>query len=231
MKKYILVVGATPETSGEIQRYLEDDQTEILYSGTPENAMVQLSRHKVILVIIELGYVQSESRALFQMLRKLNPVPILIVYANADIANMGEYGAAATDDILTGSFGMKSWMVRVKAYMEQRTKLTESGEQAYILACGKDLVINPVTRTVSLRGEELGLSTKQFDMLYFLASHPGQVLSKGQIFDHLWGEPDVGVDNSVALYISKLRKKLGEDPSEPSFIHTIRGIGYRFTQE
>ena len=108
--------------------------------------------------------------------------------------------------------------------------LTDNDDRAYILACGQDLVINPAERTVSLRGEHLDLSHKQFDLLFCLASHPGQVLSKEQLFNYLWGEPDVEVDNSIVLYISKLRKKLNITPDCPEFIKTVRGVGYKFSK-
>jgi DNA-binding response OmpR family regulator len=77
----------------------------------------------------------------------------------------------------------------------------------------------------------LELSQKQFDLLYCLASHPGQVLSKDQLFDYLWGERDMGIGNSIALYVSKLRKILGETPDAPGYIQTVRGVGYRFSKE
>jgi DNA-binding response OmpR family regulator len=230
MKKYVLVVGATPEYSQEIRRYLEDDTTEIIFSVTADDAIYQFSLNKIVLVIMELSYARLESQDLIQTLRRQIPPPILILYAHADIIDRTGGMDAESGDIHNPS-DMTEWIIRAKTYMQQHTKPRENGNRAYILAYGQDFVIDPVTRTASLRGETLDISQKQFDLLYFMASHPGQVLSKSQLFDWLWGEPDVEVDNSVTKYISKLRKKLGEDPNAPSYIKTVRGVGYKFAKE
>jgi len=229
MKKYVLVIGAAPEVSRKIQNRLEDSKTEVLYSTTPNDAQYQLRFHKFVIVMVELGYVCQGSQALFQSLHEQSPVPILVLYANACAIESCGYSGLESGDTLNTPFDMDSCITRAKSHMEHYSGLTENDERSYVITCGHDLVINPATRTVSLHGEKLELSKKQFDTLYFMATHPGQVLSKDQIFDYLWGEPNVEVDNSIALYISKLRKKLGDNPDDPSFIQTVRGIGYKFT--
>ncbi len=231
MKKNILVVGALPEAFEEIRRALEDDSTVVIYSGSINDAINTLSLIKIILVIMELTVFCSESDKLSQILRRQKPVPVLILFTNADIID--DYWELSTlqRDLAPVPFEMRNWSINVKAYIEQHAKLNKDGSRAYILACGEDLRIEPGARAVYLRGEKVELSEKQFDLLYILASHRGQVLSKEQLFSHLWNEPNVDVDNSVELHISRLRKKLCGNPGTESFIQTIRGRGYKIDHE
>ena len=231
MTKYILVIGAIPEAFRQIKRHLEDSNTVVLYSATTYDALYQLSLREFILVMIELEYISQGIHALYPALHKLEPVPILALFANADVTEECGSIGLESDDVISGPFDMEGCIATAKARMEQYTRLTGNDNWAYIIACGQDLVINPITRTVSLHGNDLELSQKQFDILYLMASHPGQVLSKSQLFDYLCGEPNVEVNNSIAQYISKLRKKLGENPDDPSHIQTVRGIGYKFAMD
>lgn len=229
MKKYIMVVGASTEASHKISRHLEDDLTEIVYSITSEDAVYQLTMRKFVLVIIEQSYVKPESNDLFRVMKNQSPAPIMIIYTSAKIPDGRRNMGLTPEETAAADFDMNGWAIRVKDYLEQYAP--ESGnDRSYILARGRDLVIDARARTVCLHGEELELSQKQFDTLHFLASHPGQVLSKSQIFNHLWDEPELEADNSVALHISKLRKKLGDTPATPIFIQTVRGVGYRFAK-
>ncbi len=180
--------------------------------------------------MMELDYVNRDSRELLKSLHEQVPVPILILYGNTGDIDKREDIRAGPEAATNGVFDMESCIVRAKSFMDIYACLTDNDDRAYILACGQDLVINPAERTVSLRGEHLDLSHKQFDLLFCLASHPGQVLSKEQLFNYLWGEPDVEVDNSIVLYISKLRKKLNKTPNCPEFIQTVRGVGYKFSK-
>ncbi len=170
------------------------------------------------------------SQVLYQTLRAQIPIPILVLYANAGAVENNGVTKRNTDDVLNEVFDMGSSIAQAKSYIERYTRQAGKNDRAYIIACGQDLVIDPNERAVYLCGENLNLSQKQFDLLFCLASHPGQVLSKEQLFNYLWGEPDVEVNNSIVLYISKLRKKLGENPNAPEYIQTVRGIGYRFTK-
>ncbi len=229
MKKYILVIGASQESSRKIQRHLEDETTEVIFSQSADDAIYQLSIRNFVLIIMEVSYVCAGSRELFKTMQKQTPAPIMIIYTNAkipnDLRNMGLTQEETTD----AEFDMSGWAFKVKGYLEEHA--SAAGEmRSYIMAHGHDLIIDANTRKVSLHGEPLELSQKQFDILHFLALHPGQVLSKSQIFDHLKIVPEVNSDNCITIQISKLRKKLGDAPGAPTYIQTVRGVGYRFSK-
>ena len=95
----------------------------------------------------------------------------------------------------------------------------------------KHLSFDTQTRIVLLEGQALELTGKEFDLLYFLAAHKGQIFTKRQIYQQVWGEAYAFDDNNIMSFISKLRKKIEPDIAEPFFIQTVRGVGYRFNQE
>ena len=162
-------------------------------------------------------------------MKRQSPAPIMVIYANADIPDeRGNVCLTPFADTET-KLDISGWAMRVKAHIEHYAPAIES-DRSYILAHGHDFVINLAERTVSLYDEELLLSQKQFDILCYLASHPGQVLSKSQIFNYLWEEQANETDNCVTLQISKLRKKLGDTPNAQEYIQTVRGVGYKFAK-
>ena len=97
----------------------------------------------------------------------------------------------------------------------------------YALVCGKDLIINPDKREVLLKGQALELTKTEFDLLLYLAKHPGQVLSREQIYNHVWDEDAAfNVDDVVKAHIKAIRKKLSS--ADTQYIQNVRGVGYRF---
>ncbi len=126
MKKHILVVGALPEAFEEIRRALEDSTTEVMYSGAIDDAMNKLSLHKVLLIIMELGYLCEESERLFRTLRRKKPAPLLILFTNADVIDdYWDYTSRPSDD-LPDPLDVKEWSVNVKAYIEQGNRIRKS---------------------------------------------------------------------------------------------------------
>lgn len=91
-----------------------------------------------------------------------------------------------------------------------------------------DLHIDPLRRLVTLRGQKITLTAKEFDLLWFFARHPQQVLTRDQLLNQVWGYEFYGDENTVTVHIRRLREKIEPDPSQPTYIHTVRGVGYHF---
>lgn len=114
--------------------------------------------------------------------------------------------------------------------MELYAQLHTSESRCYTLAFGMDLIIDPTRRQATLKGELLNLTRKEFELLFCLASHVGQVLTREQLYSHVWSnENHFDVDESVRSHIKGLRKKLA--PSGKNFVQTVWGVGYRFTTD
>ncbi|OPY58728.1 MAG: Transcriptional regulatory protein WalR [Pelotomaculum sp. PtaU1.Bin065] len=156
-------------------------------------------------------------------------IPIIIVSAKKeDIDKIRGLGLGA-DDYMTKPFSPAELVARVKSHLARYNRLVnqtvaDRPEELKI----KGLAINKSSRRVYLDGLEIQFTTKEFDLLVFLAENPDRVLSKEQIFEKIWGFDNLGEIATVAVHIRRVREKIEKDPSNPEYIETIWGTGYRF---
>jgi DNA-binding response OmpR family regulator len=159
-------------------------------------------------------------------------VPILILTARDDEIDRVIGLEMGADDYLTKPFSMRELLARVKALLRRvRLDREESGEGGHASPAVLhfvDLTIDLNRREVRLSGENIPLKPKEFDLLMFLARHQGQVLSRDLILERVWGWDFSGGSRTVDVHIRWLREKLEKEPSKPSRIITVRGVGYRF---
>ncbi|KKB34782.1 DNA-binding response regulator [Bacillus thermotolerans] len=131
------------------------------------------------------------------------------------------------DDYIVKPFSPGELVARVKAHLARYTRLVSREAPAEEIRAGA-LSINPSVRRVLLNGKEISFTVKEFDLLTFLASHPNQVFSKEHLFEHIWGLDAAGDTTTVTVHIRKIREKIEADPSNPLYIETVWGAGYRF---
>jgi len=154
-------------------------------------------------------------------------VPILIISAKDQEIDkiMGlELGA---DDYITKPFSVKEVVARVKAALRRTTALEQEME---ILTFG-DSVVDFQGRSLKVKGEEVDVSPREFELLQYLARNPNRVLSRDQILNRVWGYDYYGTARTIDNFIQKLRRKVEDDPENPRFIVTVRGVGYKFVKE
>ena len=136
------------------------------------------------------------------------------------------------DDYLTKPFSINELMARVNSLIRRYTTLNPTSE-IDIRDCMrlKGMVIDKVTRIVTVNNMSLELTSKEFDLLFFLATNKGRIFTKKQIYTQVWDEEYAFDDSNIMSFISKLRKKIEPDPEHPFYIQTVRGVGYRFNKE
>jgi DNA-binding response OmpR family regulator len=135
------------------------------------------------------------------------------------------------DDYVTKPFSIRELLARVKAIFRRIDELKseqQEGEPALIEAEG--LVIDPEKRHVTVKGKTVDLTAKEFDLLYHFAQHPGRVFTRSQLLDLVWGYGHDGYEHTVNSHINRLRAKIEEDPSQPKYILTVWGVGYKFAE-
>ena len=185
------------------------------------------------LVILDVMLPGASGLDVCRAIRREMTVPILMLSAReAEIDKVVglELGA---DDYMTKPFSLRELLARVRAMLRRSEMLRAPaaaagmGAEVTTLVVG-DLRIDEVTRSVSYAGQPVELKPREFDLLAFLAAHPGQVFSRDVLLDRVWGYDYVGSSRTVDVHVSWLRSKLDLDPSRPTLIETVHGVGYRF---
>ncbi|AWP27964.1 response regulator transcription factor [Paenibacillus sp. Cedars] len=182
------------------------------------------------LIVVDLQLPGMNGFELCRQIRKNKEVPILIVSAkNEEIDKIRAFNLGA-DDYITKPFSPSELVARAKAHLMRYKRLMgkqETVQNAEIHIRG--LVIDKSARRVYVRNQEVVFTTREFNLLEFLASHPNRVFSKNELFERIWGMDSNGDIATVTVHVRKLREKLELDSSNPQFIETVWGAGYRFS--
>ncbi len=162
-----------------------------------------------------------------KQIREKRDIPILMVTAKKEDIDIIRGLGQGADDYITKPFKPAELVARVKAHLTRYERLIGSKELKDEVRI-RGLVIEVGSRRVFLHDKEIILTTKEFDLLYYLAVNPNRVFSKDQLFDKLWGMDSNGDTQTVTVHIRKLREKIETDTANPQYIETIWGAGYRF---
>ncbi len=221
----ILVVEDDARIADLISKNLEAAGYECHQSPDGGRALADFLRLKPALVVLDLGLGGMDGLEVTRRIRKESDVPILIVTARSTESDklLGlELGA---DDYVTKPFSTAELTARVRALLRRSTgSVTER-----ILEIG-GLRIDPGRRSLEREGNPVPLTTLEFDLLYFLASRAGRVFSREALMEQVWGSDRVVDDRSIDSLISRVRRKLETDPSNPRYLQTVWGAGYRFSE-
>ena len=183
------------------------------------------------LLILDLMLPGKDGFEICRNFREEYLTPVIMVSAKKeDIDKIHGLGLGA-DDYMTKPFSPSELVARVKAHLNRYEALTDQsmakGETNEVIITG-DLKIDKTARRVFVRGEEKTFTTKEFDLLFFLAQNPNHVYPKEELFQKIWGSISVGDIATVTVHIKKIREKIELDTSNPEYIETIWGVGYRF---
>lgn len=176
------------------------------------------------LLILDLGLPDIDGVELLRMLRAVSAMPVIVATARDDDQQVVRALDAGADDYVVKPFSAEAMDARIRAVL-RRTASEAAGHDSALTVGG--IVIDPRTRNVSLDGEELELSPKEFDLLAYLAARPGEVVTKRELLTEVWQLPYGGTDKTVDVHLSWLRRKLGESANEPKYLHTVRGVGVK----
>lgn len=232
-EKTILVVEDEPSIAEVVGLYLQRDGYQVQTATDGKIAMMILEKKTPDLVVLDLMLPEIDGLSLTRWLRERSDVPIIMLTARREEIDRITGLEMGADDYVVKPFSPQELVSRVRAVI-RRTKRTDSAmgtqigaESDAVLTFG-DLIINAYSRTVSVVGKEVPLTVKEFDMLYLLASHPKQVYTRVQLLDRVWGGAEYIDPGTVTVHIRRLREKIEADPSNPTRLVTVWGVGYRF---
>ena len=223
----ILVVEDEPSISEVVGLYLKRAGFRVQTAADGKIATTMLEKEIPDLVILDLMLPEIDGLSLTRWLRDRSDVPIIMLTARREeidrIAGL-EMGA---DDYVVKPFSPQELVSRVRAVMRRIKREQAPDESERPLTFG-ELVIDAPSRTVKISGDEIQLTAKEFDMLYLLAQHPKQVYTREQLLDRIWGGAEYIDPGTVTVHIRRVREKIEADPSNPTRLVTVWGVGYKF---
>ena len=228
MKKQVLVVDDDLNICREIKDALQDETTDVQYTLPAEKILPEYMRQPFCIVIMDISLTNVNGIALLETMRQAEPIPILVLSPVSNTADRVRLLQAGATTVLEKPCDISECLANAQSLMHIYLHSDFAERGCYTLAFEMDLIIDPSCRKVILKGKELDLTRREFDLLYYLACRSGQVLSREQIYNAVWrSEADYNVDESVKSCIKTLRKKLMS--SKGDYIQNVRGVGYRFS--
>ena len=234
MQQRILVIEDNKDLSDLIRMHLKDRdwEADTVLDGNTGFKLARTRAYDLIILDVMLPGLDG-----FEILKQLRQrgiqTPVLMLTSKSDEIDriLGlEFGA---DDYVTKPFSVRELIARINAIFRridmaagQHSKQADSKT----IRC-HDLVIEPEKRKVTLRGNDIDLTAREYDLLWFFASHPGRVFNRSQLLDRVWGYGHDGYEHTVNSNINRLRAKIEETPSTPAYILTVWGVGYKFRDD
>ncbi|KAA8752886.1 response regulator transcription factor [Priestia megaterium] len=225
MKDRILIMDDDEQIRNLIAIYLENEGFEALKVSNAVSGLALLEEQEVDLIILDIMMPQMNGIEAAFKIREEKNMPIIMLSAKSEDMDKISGLTAGADDYLTKPFNPLELIARVKSQIRRYKKYNQRAEHE-IIQIG-DLEINPSTRLVFVRGQEIRLTPKEFDILELLARHKGTVMSMGKIYEAVWQADALKSDSTVMVHITKIREKIEDNPKKPIYIKTIWGVGYR----
>jgi DNA-binding response OmpR family regulator len=221
----VLVVEDEKELAEIVRDYLQADGLQVRICADGSRALDAFARFDPHLVILDLMLPGTGGMDLCRSIRAKSAVPIVILSARSAEADKVRGLGLGADDYVVKPFSPGELMARVKAHLRRAGRgAVADGRGARFGGVEMDFA----SRTVRVRGTEVEMAAKEFDLLAFLVQHPRQVFSKEVLFDRVWGEERFGDIGTVAVHVRRIREKIEADPSAPVHLKTVWGAGYRF---
>jgi DNA-binding response OmpR family regulator len=222
----ILIVDDEPIVRDVVARYLENDGYDILEASDGDDARAQIEAGSPSLVVLDVMLPGMDGLTLCRWIRKRGDIPVIMLTARGDEADRIVALDLGADDYVTKPFSPRELAARVRSVL-RRTAAAPPTRGAMRLELD-GLVLDPETRDVTLDGAAVQLTAKEFDLLFFLASHPRHVFSRDQLMNRVWGYAAAFDTGTVTVHIRRLRSKIEADPARPTRLETVWGVGYRF---
>ncbi len=216
-------------TIAELEKdYLELSGFEVKVSNDGQEGLEHALQEEYDLIILDLMLPNVDGFEICRRVREKKNTPIIMVSAKKeDIDKIRGLGLGA-DDYMTKPFSPSELVARVKAHLARYERLVGSAVEENKVIEIRGIKIDTTARRVWINGEEKTFTTKEFDLLTFLASHPNRVYTKDELFCEIWDMESIGDIATVTVHIKKIREKIEFDTSKPQYIETIWGVGYRF---
>jgi two-component system response regulator ResD len=224
----ILIVDDEPTIVEVVGLYLQREGFRVLTANDGNAALQTVEQQRPDLVVLDLMLPGLNGLEVVKRLRSGSALPIIMLTARSEEADRVVGLELGADDYVTKPFSARELVARVKAVLRRTHPEAAPAEPtgASALAIG-GLRLDPAARTVTLDGQAINLTVREFDLLQFLMRNPGQVFTREQLLDNVWGYTFASDMGTVTVHIRRLREKIEPDPSNPVFLQRIWGVGYK----
>jgi two-component system response regulator ResD len=221
----ILVIEDEPMVAEVVERYLRRDGYDVRAASDGSAGIDAFETYQPDLIVLDLMLPGIDGMEVCRRVRASSATPIIMLTAKGEEVDKLVGLEVGADDYMTKPFSPRELAARVKAVLRRSTPQSKVDGDALRF---NGLRINGRTRTVENSGTRIHLTAREFDLLFFLASHPNQVFTRDQLLDSVWDFEFPGDGNTVTVHIRRLRSKLESDPSRPRYLKTVWGVGYKF---
>lgn len=228
----VLIIDDDKELCALMKKCIEQEKLSAVtvYNGIEGVRLIDENKDSYSLIILDVMLPDIDGFQILQKIRDTSNIPVLMLTAKSGEEDKVFGLRLGADDYLTKPFGINELLARVNSLIRRYTTLNPFTADIDSISL-KDMVIDKLNRTVTVKDIPVLLTGKEFDLLLFLASNKGRVFTKKQIYSQVWEEEYAFDDSNIMSFISKLRKKIEPDPDHPFYILTVRGVGYRFNKE
>ena len=228
MKPRVLFVEDEASIYEPFSKALSREGFEPVVAPTAKRALELAEDGDFAIVLLDLTLPDGDGRDVCRALRRSSSVPILMLTARGTEADRIVGLELGADDYVVKPFSGAEVIARIRAVLRRTGGRSETEAPAQAVTVG-ELEVDPAARRVRLGGEELQLSRKEFDLLAELIGHAGRVVTREDLMSRVWDENWFGSTKTLDVHIRWLRQKLGDAPESPRYLHTVRGVGFRFT--
>ena len=208
--------------------YLEMSGYEVVIENDGTKGLETAMNNDVDLIILDLMLPGVDGYDICKQVREKKNIPIIMVSAKKDDIDKIRGLGLGADDYMTKPFSPSELVARVKAHLSRYERLISSNQKSNDIVEIRGIKIDKTARRVYVNGEEKIFTTKEFDLLTFLAENPNHVFTKEELLREIWDMDSIGDIATVTVHIKKIREKIEYDTSKPQYIETIWGVGYRF---
>ncbi len=225
--KTILVVEDEASIAEVVSLYLKRAGFTVITAADGRQAMTLFERQQPDFVILDLMLPEVDGLSLTRWLRDRSSVPIIMLTARREEIDRITGLEMGADDYVVKPFSPQELVSRVRAVLRRLGRDQAEGESERELSF-EGLVIDPLSRVVTVKNVPVELTAKEFDMLYLLARHPKQVFTRDQLLERIWGGAQYIDPGTVTVHVRRLREKIEADASKPARLLTVWGVGYKF---
>ena len=226
----ILIIDDEVELSEIVSDFLQVEGFKVYSAMNGQEGLLCFKREKPQLVILDIMLPLVDGMEICRTIRSISNVPIIMLSAKSSNTDKVISLGLGADDYIMKPFEPMELIARVKAQLRRYTQFSMPVDGSTVITFG-NLVIDDKAYTVYVNSKIVNLAAKEFEVLNYMAHHPNQVFTREQLFNQIWGYEEYGDINTVTVHIRKIREKLEENPSEPIYIKTVWGVGYKFDGE